>query len=173
MTQLKFICQSCGMPLASSSDYGTESDGSGSSLYCHFCYQNGSFTDPTLTIDQMAEQVAPMMNQMFEMPLEKARNFSRNQLVHLFRWSGKEVPFCESCGMPLVTNSDAGTENDGTMSTKYCTHCYQNGSFTDPDLTKELMIKKYAPFLSAEFEVPLLKAEEMVQGFAGALPRWR
>jgi transcription elongation factor Elf1 len=171
--QKNFICQSCGMPLGSPSDHGTESDGSVSSLYCQFCYQNGVFTEPEITIDQMAEHVAPIMNQMFEMPLEKAGAFSRGQLESLFRWSGKVIPFCESCGMPLVNDSDAGTEKDGTKSEKYCTHCYQNGVFTEPDLTRETMIKKYAPFLSAQFEVPLPKAEEMVRGFAGALPRWR
>lgn len=83
------------------------------------------------------------------------------------------VPFCESCGMPLISDTDAGTEKDGRKSRIYCTHCYQNGMFTDPGLTRETMIKKYAPLLSAQLDLPVHKAEEMVRGFTASLPRWR
>ncbi len=35
---------------------------------------------------------------------------------------------CESCWMPLGKNlEDAGTEIDGSKSTKYCKYCYVNG----------------------------------------------
>ena len=173
MTSEPGMCQSCGMPMNTTADFGSESDGSHSFRYCHFCYQNGVFTDPDITLDQMADRVAPIMTQMFEMPLEKARIFSRNQLENLYRWSGRIIPTCESCGMPLVTDQDAGTEKDGTLSRKYCTHCYQNGSFTEPELTKETMIKKYAPMLSAHFDLPVQKAEEMVRNFTAVLPRWK
>jgi hypothetical protein len=36
---------------------------------------------------------------------------------------------CESCFMPLGKHlEDAGTEADGSKSTKYCKYCYQNGA---------------------------------------------
>ena len=144
-------------PLVSGSDFGTESDGTSSLLYCHYCYLNGSFTDPGATVDQMAERAAVIIEQMFEMPLEKAKEFSRIQIQNLYRWTGRKIPFCESCGMPLVSDSDAGTEKDGSLNHRYCTYCYQNGEFTDPDLTLEGMIRKYAPIFSDQYGVPVPK----------------
>ena len=49
---------------------------------------------------------------------------------------------CQSCGMPLMSPADRGTESDGTPSAQYCTYCYQNGKFTDPSATVELMSEK-------------------------------
>ena len=89
MTQTNYVCQSCGMPLASSADHGAESDGTSSALYCQYCYQSGSFTDPEITIGQMVERVAPMMVEMYEMPIEKAKIFIMNQIQDLYRWSGR------------------------------------------------------------------------------------
>lgn len=43
---------------------------------------------------------------------------------------------CQSCGMPLKKDEKtAGTEADGTKSNMYCSHCYENGEFTMPDIT--------------------------------------
>lgn len=172
MTQETGVCQSCGMPMVSATDFGTEEGGAASSRYCTYCYQNGSFTDPKATVDQMAEQAGAIIGQMFEMPADKAIEFSKAQIRNLYRWSGKVVPSCESCGMPLLADQDAGTEKDGSLSSRYCTHCYQDGAFTDPNLTKEEMIKKYAPFLSAQYGMPVNKAEDMVRSFTAILPRW-
>ena len=47
---------------------------------------------------------------------------------------------CQSCGMPLSKDeSGGGTESDGTKSKKYCSHCYQDGTFTLPNLTLQEM----------------------------------
>ncbi len=173
MTQNTGICQSCAMPMNTASDFGTESGGQPSSMYCKYCYQNGSFTNPDATMDQMVEKAAEIIGPMFEMQKDKASEFAKAQIQNLYRWTGKMIPFCESCGMPLCSDQDAGTESDGAPSSRYCTHCYQNGSFTDPDLTKEEMIQKYSPFLSAQFEIPVQKAEEMVRNFTATLPRWK
>lgn len=45
-----------------------------------------------------------------------------------------EFPICQSCGMPLETPEQMGTESDGSITRKYCTYCYQNGAFTN-DIT--------------------------------------
>ncbi len=45
--------------------------------------------------------------------------------------------FCQSCGMPLAGHQ--GTEADGTVSLMYCEYCYQDGKFTQPDITFEEM----------------------------------
>ena len=43
---------------------------------------------------------------------------------------------CQSCGMPLAKDAQGGgSEADGSKSTKYCSLCYQNGEFTQPDFT--------------------------------------
>lgn len=52
---------------------------------------------------------------------------------------------CQSCGMPIEQDSQKwGTEKDGTHSTKYCSYCYMNGAFTDPDCTLEKMTEVVA-----------------------------
>lgn len=53
---------------------------------------------------------------------------------------GPKGPFCQSCGMPLSKDEGkGGTEKDGSKSKDYCSHCYQKGKFTMPDLTVEQM----------------------------------
>ena len=42
--QQPIICQSCGMPMTKTEDFGINADGSPSSEYCCYCFQNGEFT---------------------------------------------------------------------------------------------------------------------------------
>ena len=43
---------------------------------------------------------------------------------------------CQSCGMPLKRDEKGGGTNaDGTRSTMYCCHCYQNGQFVLRDIS--------------------------------------
>jgi hypothetical protein len=43
--------------------------------------------------------------------------------------------------MPLSKDDQGGgTEADGTRSAMYCSHCYQRGKFTLPDITANQMI---------------------------------
>ena len=49
------FCQSCTFPIDNVEDRGTEKDGSKSALYCKYCYQNGQFTDPNMTLERMTE----------------------------------------------------------------------------------------------------------------------
>jgi len=47
---------------------------------------------------------------------------------------------CQSCGMPLKKDpKSGGTEVDGTLSVKYCSHCYENGKFLQPDISAQEM----------------------------------
>ncbi len=43
---------------------GTETNGSKSTMYCSNCYQNGKFTLPDITVDQMIERVRGKMKEM-------------------------------------------------------------------------------------------------------------
>lgn len=172
MKESSSMCQSCAMPFMKDEDYGTEKDGSKSDIYCRYCYQNGEFTDKESTVEKMAEVGAGMISQMYGMPIEKSRIFMTEQIKPLKRWSGKIVPYCQSCGMPILSPKDAGTEHDGKPSTLYCSYCYHQGSFTDP-VTLEEMIQKSSPFLAEQLEMPLEKAEEMSRVFLSTLSRWK
>jgi len=54
----------------------------------------------------------------------------------------KVYKYCQSCGMPLKKDEkDGGTNDDGSKSTIYCSHCYENGKFTRPHITVDGMKK--------------------------------
>lgn len=49
---------------------------------------------------------------------------------------------CQSCGMPLRTTKAGdcrGSEADGTRSETWCSLCYENGAFINPNTTLEGM----------------------------------
>jgi hypothetical protein len=52
-------------------------------------------------------------------------------------------PVCQSCGMPLSRDPQGGGTNaDGGRSTEYCSHCFEKGRFTEPNLTAVEMTAK-------------------------------
>lgn len=161
------------MPMSEDEHLGTEANGTLSKDYCVYCYRDGAFTEPEITIDEMAKRCGAIMSQLYDIPVKNAERFAREQISCLKRWAGKEVAFCGSCGLPLLRDEDAGTEADRTRSTAYCTYCYQNGRFTEPDLTREQAIGKYAPMMAKNLDIPLEKAQEMVRQYLSTLPRWQ
>ncbi len=51
---MKGKCQSCAMPLKADPGHGgTNADGSHSNEYCSYCYANGAFIQPDMTVEQM------------------------------------------------------------------------------------------------------------------------
>ena len=48
---------------------------------------------------------------------------------------------CQSCGMPLVKQSDFGTNADGSANNEFCTYCFAGGEYTSPDITMDEMLK--------------------------------
>lgn len=43
---------------------------------------------------------------------------------------------CQSCGMPMKKDKNGGgLESDGTLSKMYCSSCYQDGVFVNPEMT--------------------------------------
>lgn len=80
-------CQSCGMPLSKDDKGGgTEKDGRKSLLYCSHCYQNGAFTQPDITVDQMVDLVKGKMKEM-HIPGFLSYFMTRN-IPSLKRWAG-------------------------------------------------------------------------------------
>ena len=42
---------------------------------------------------------------------------------------------CQSCGMPMNNDPElGGTEKNGEKSAKYCSYCYENGAFLNPEI---------------------------------------
>jgi len=49
---------------------------------------------------------------------------------------------CQSCGMPLCKDpkgEGGGTSDDGKPSYKYCSYCYEDGNFLQPDISAKEM----------------------------------
>jgi len=79
------ICQSCGMPMMKTEDFGTDINGSKNEEYCTYCFQNGKFTLDA-TLEQMIEKLVTMHDQM-GMTEEEARKIANENLPKLKRWA--------------------------------------------------------------------------------------
>jgi len=65
MEKMYKFCQSCGMPLKKDEKGGgTNTDGTISLKYCSYCYQDGKFTLPDYTAQQMQQLVKGKMKEM-------------------------------------------------------------------------------------------------------------
>ena len=68
---------------------GTEKDGTISNEYCTYCYQNGSFVNPNMTLDEMK---ALVKEQMEKRKIDTGIiNMAVCSLPYLKRWSAKNV----------------------------------------------------------------------------------
>jgi hypothetical protein len=73
------------MPIDSTELYGTEKDGTKNSDYCKYCYANGAFTNPDLTLDEMQERMMKLMDKD-KLP-ENIIELAISRLPYLKRWS--------------------------------------------------------------------------------------
>lgn len=75
----KVFCQSCGMPLAQTADFGTERNGQAATEYCRYCYQNGAWTQPNITLEEtIALGSKPWNNWKYqELKNGSSRHFTR------------------------------------------------------------------------------------------------
>lgn len=81
----------------------------------------------------------------------------------------KTFKHCQSCGMPLARDgAGGGTNADGSNSAMYCSHSYEGGRFTAPDITVKQMqmhvkskLKEvgYPGFVAGLFTRKILKLE--------------
>ena len=85
----KLFCQSCTMPIDNLADRGTEINGSKSSEYCKYCYQNGALVNPGMTLEEMKSLVITQMKKMNLPPaiIEK----SVRSLPYLKRWRNMQT----------------------------------------------------------------------------------
>ena len=81
-------------------------------------------------------------------------------------------PACQSCGMPLGRDPlGGGTNVDGSRSEEFCSHCFRDGRFTEPDLTLPEMVKKVEEKLR-EKHFPGFLARRFARGIP-SLRRWQ
>lgn len=83
----KETCQSCGMPLKSIGDFGTEANGSASDSYCCYCYQHGKFTDEGITKEEKMNSVSVVLQSKMFASKEKADKLTVELFNHLERWN--------------------------------------------------------------------------------------
>jgi len=66
--------------------FGTNSDGSKTEEFCTYCFQNGKFTAPDITVQEMIDKCVSIMNQQKIMPEEQARDLMTKTIPNLNRW---------------------------------------------------------------------------------------
>lgn len=77
------------MPLSSVELSGTEKDGSRKKDYCKYCYENGRFTKPEITLEEMKTRVK---NKMEEMKMDADTiSMAVSSLPNLKRWRKVET----------------------------------------------------------------------------------
>jgi hypothetical protein len=85
---METLCQSCSMPIDNEANRGTEKDGGKSSEYCKYCYQQGAFTTPDITLEEMKKMITEQM-QKRSMPADIILK-SLTILPFLKRWQTKQ-----------------------------------------------------------------------------------
>lgn len=84
---------------------------------------------------------------------------------------GPKGAICQSCGMPLSKDEKGGGTNaDGTTSTEYCSLCYENGKFRQPEITVTEM-QALAKGKLKEMKIPGFLAGFLTKGIP-KLKRW-
>ena len=86
--------------------------------------------------------------------------------------TGEEEKYCQSCGMPFdeAHSEFIAKEADGSES-RYCSYCYTDGEFLDPEATVEDMVEMGVPYLAEK--IGAQAAREQLSGFVPTLARWR
>lgn len=78
------ICQSCGMPMAKETDYGTQADGSPSKEYCVYCMEKGAFK-ADCTMEEMIDFCLDNSPEQFT-DREKSKQMMQEFFPTLARW---------------------------------------------------------------------------------------
>ncbi len=84
----------------------------------------------------------------------------------------KDLPICQSCGMPMSGPEDFGSDADGGQNKEYCQYCWQEGKFTaEVDLPEfiEMQVKIAVENMGMDEEEARVVAETTLP----ELKRWR
>ena len=81
-------CQSCGMPL-DEGFYGSNEDFSENHEFCRFCFQEGAFTEPNLSLEAMIHRSIKHLMEELHLDHETAKNLAEHVIPHLNRWNSE------------------------------------------------------------------------------------
>lgn len=81
---MKYVCQSCSMPLNKDPKFFAPKKGETVVDYCSFCYENGEFKKPHITLPEMQKFVIAKLKSL-GVPTVFAWFFSR-RVSKLKRW---------------------------------------------------------------------------------------
>jgi len=79
------FCQSCTYPLHKPEELGTNADGSLNADYCVYCYKDGEWVDPTMTVQGVIDYTVPYMVSP-SMTADEARTKLEEFVPNLKRW---------------------------------------------------------------------------------------
>lgn len=82
-----------------------------------------------------------------------------------------ENKICQSCDMPIDSEEQLGTNQDGSVSFDYCKYCYENGDFID-----KVSMQEYIQMCSLYGAQAGMTNEQMRQHCTKLFPtlkRWR
>lgn len=80
---------------------------------------------------------------------------------------------CQSCGMPLKKDAEGGGKNkDGSRSTMYCSKCYVDGEFRNPEIDSAEKMQVLVKGKLKEMGFPGFVAGFFTKGIP-KLERWR
>jgi len=79
------FCQSCGMPMPTEDLLGTDQEGNKIEDYCVYCYEDGAFKQPDITLQGMSDICTGFLVKE-GMDENAARTLLAEQLPHLKRW---------------------------------------------------------------------------------------
>jgi hypothetical protein len=86
------FCQSCGMPLNGPVDFGTDAGGCRVNDYCQFCFRDGEFTEPDISMPQMIDRCVMFMSTHGVMTQSKARALLTEEIPRMRRWRAPAAP---------------------------------------------------------------------------------
>lgn len=80
---------------------------------------------------------------------------------------------CQSCGMPMKNDLNlGGSQEDGSKSEDYCSHCYKNGEFLSKEIDTAYKMQKFCIEKMIEQGVPKFIAWIFTRGIP-KLKRWK
>ena len=90
MVKNKNVCQSCGESIYRISEFGTDKDGSINTDYCFHCYQEGSYTDKNMRLEQ---KIARNIELAAKMGISRSKAIKQANAIlpNLKRWRRSRV----------------------------------------------------------------------------------
>ena len=86
----KNICLSCGARIRKMTDFGTHQDGSIHTDYCFDCYQEGSFTDRSTSLEDKIAKNIEVTRRIGKLH-SKGTDLAKKVLPGLRRWKKKSA----------------------------------------------------------------------------------